>query len=172
MLLGTDLPLDGHMRIEVIPMNRLLLGLRSLCAHLLAVATCHSKTVTSDKSRVARATLLFTRYSPLAAAVVFLAFATSHSPLATAQAGDASISGLIADPSGAVIPKADVTIKNTATNVTASTASNASGLYTFPSLPPGDYVLTVHKQGFRSVDFVGLTLYTQDRLERDRKSVV
>lgn len=91
----------------------------------------------------------------------------TFSAIAFGQAGGASISGLVSDPSGAVVHDAQVSIKNVATNVVAVTVTNQAGIYTFPSLPPGDYVLTVHKQGFRSVDLVGLTLYTQDRLERN-----
>lgn len=83
------------------------------------------------------------------------------------QAGDASISGRVSDPAGRIVQQAEVTIKNVATNVKAVTATNEAGIYTFPSLPPGNYVLTVHKQGFQSVDLVDLKLYTQDRIERN-----
>ncbi len=83
------------------------------------------------------------------------------------QAGGASISGRVSDASGAIVRSAELFIKNVDTNVTAATKTNRNGLYTFPSLPPGNYVLSVHKQGFRSEDLVGLTLYTQDELERN-----
>ena len=83
------------------------------------------------------------------------------------QAGDASISGRVSDPAGRVVHQAEVSIKNIATNIAVATVTNEAGIYTFPSLPPGEYVLTVRKQGFQSVDLVGLTLYTQDRLERN-----
>jgi hypothetical protein len=99
-------------------------------------------------------------------AIVFM-FLLAIPLVAFGQAGNASISGLVSDPSGRVVHQAEVSIKNVATNVTAMTMTNQAGIYTFPSLPPGNYVLTVHKQGFRSVDLVDLTLYTQDRLERN-----
>jgi Carboxypeptidase regulatory-like domain/TonB-dependent Receptor Plug Domain len=102
-------------------------------------------------------------FLPGIALLILLAF-----PLITfGQAGDASISGLVSDPAGRLVYQAEVTIKNVVTNVAKVTVTNQAGIYTFPSLPPGDYVLTVQKQGFRSVDLVGLTLYTQDRLERN-----
>ena len=47
------------------------------------------------------------------------------------------INGTVTDTSGASIPGADVTVTNTATRGTRNTTTNAEGLYTFPSLPPG-----------------------------------
>jgi hypothetical protein len=86
---------------------------------------------------------------------------------ADAQTGFASISGRVADSSGAVIQKADVTLKNLDTGVVLSSQSNSDGIYNFPSVQPGNYVMRVEKQGFRSVDVTGLTLYTQDQLARN-----
>jgi hypothetical protein len=95
------------------------------------------------------------------------ALAASHIPLATAQTGFASISGRVADPSGAVIQKADVTLKNLDTGVVLATQTNNEGVYNLPSVKPGNYVMHVQKQGFRSVDVTGLTLYVQDQLARN-----
>lgn len=86
---------------------------------------------------------------------------------AKAQTGFASISGRVADSSGAVIQKADVSLKNLDTGVVLQSQSNNDGMYSFPSVQPGNYVMRVQKQGFRSVDVTGLTLYTQDQLARN-----
>lgn len=83
------------------------------------------------------------------------------------QAGGASISGRLSDKSGAIVQDVDLSIKNVATGVTATTSSNSDGVYSFVSLSPGSYVISVQKKGFRSVDLVGLTIYTNDNLERN-----
>jgi carboxypeptidase family protein len=49
------------------------------------------------------------------------------------------ISGLVTDSSDAAIPGATVTVTNTATSGMRTTTTNADGLYSFPSLPPGVY---------------------------------
>jgi hypothetical protein len=58
------------------------------------------------------------------------------------------ITGEVRDPSGAAIPSAAVTVTNTATNVTRSTTTNSSGLYSFPDLTPGRYQVKVNSPGF------------------------
>ena len=62
------------------------------------------------------------------------------------------ITGTVTDSSGAAIPGADVTVTNTATRGTRKTTTNAEGLYTFPSLPPGIYELKVELQGFKTAE--------------------
>jgi hypothetical protein len=65
-----------------------------------------------------------------------------------AQAVGATLSGTITDPSGGVIPKADVVILNTANGETRNVSSNAEGIYSAPSLQPGNYNVTVTAAGF------------------------
>ncbi len=61
------------------------------------------------------------------------------------------ITGEIKDSSGAVVAGAAVTATNKATNATRTVTSNAAGVYSVPSLPPGAYSLKVEMQGFRAV---------------------
>jgi len=68
-----------------------------------------------------------------------------------AQAGRGGISGLITDPTGAIIPGAKVTAVNHATGIKISTVSTAAGLYSFVSLTPGTYEVTASLKGFESV---------------------
>src|SRR5215471_11332796 len=63
----------------------------------------------------------------------------------------ASISGVIHDPSGAVIPGATVTVTNPATNFVRTAVSNEAGVYNFPSLQPGGYNIKVELAGFRAI---------------------
>ena len=62
-----------------------------------------------------------------------------------------TITGLITDPSGAVVPNAHVTLTETATGITRTTVTNPAGLYTFAAVPLGTYVVTVEQSGFRTV---------------------
>ena len=60
-----------------------------------------------------------------------------------------NITGTITDPSGAVVRKAHVTVRNEATNATREAQSNDGGDYTVALLPPGRYSVTVESAGFR-----------------------
>src|SRR6266446_6911443 len=68
---------------------------------------------------------------------------------ASAQA-TATLNGVVRDSSGAVIPRATVTLHNTDTSTERESLTNDSGLYVFVSVPPGEYVLKVTKNGFTS----------------------
>lgn len=70
---------------------------------------------------------------------------------AFAQAGRGGISGLVSDPSGAVVPHAKVTALNHATGLSQSTITTAAGLFSFVSLSPGSYEVTATLKGFESV---------------------
>ena len=65
-----------------------------------------------------------------------------------AQDARGSIVGRVTDPSGAVIPNADIKAVNAATGVTAASKSNESGNYTLPYLVPGIYTLSTENSGF------------------------
>ncbi|MGA8669635.1 MAG: carboxypeptidase regulatory-like domain-containing protein [Terracidiphilus sp.] len=67
------------------------------------------------------------------------------------QAGRGSISGQITDPSGAIVAGAKVVAQEQATGIKFSTVSTAAGIYSFVSLPPGKYQLTVSEKGFETV---------------------
>ncbi len=65
-----------------------------------------------------------------------------------AQVNSASLTGLVTDPSSAIVEGAKVTATNTATGLEYS-ADTAGGYYTFATLPVGTYDVKVEKQGFR-----------------------
>lgn len=81
--------------------------------------------------------------------IVLLLLSTGFAALA--QAGKGSISGLVSDPSGAIISGAKVTLLNHATGVAQHTVSTNAGLYTFVSLNPGTYQVTASLDGFESI---------------------
>ncbi len=62
------------------------------------------------------------------------------------------LTGTVTDPSGAVVPNAQVTAKNAATGATRTTTSNASGAYRFALLPPGTYSVAATAEGFSKAE--------------------
>src|SRR5690242_6012203 len=74
-----------------------------------------------------------------------------------------SIQGVVEDPSNAGVAKATVQLINVGTNVTRVTTSDDSGNYSFPSVAPGAYKISVDASGFRNSD-VNITLLTEQNL--------
>ena len=71
----------------------------------------------------------------------------------------ASITGVVTDPSSAVIPGVDVTLRNPQTGTTYKGVSNASGSYTINEIKPGPgYQIEFAHDGFKSVVVSGLYL--------------
>ena len=81
-----------------------------------------------------------------------------------AQSTNATVSGLVLDPSGRVIPNADIEILNESTGVLYSGKTNETGIYTVSILPPGQYRLQVSKIGFKSLIKPGIVLNVQSAL--------
>jgi Carboxypeptidase regulatory-like domain/TonB dependent receptor len=73
-----------------------------------------------------------------------------------AQTYRGAINGTVSDPSGAVIPDAQVKAKNKATDITTSTTTTSDGQFVFQDLPVGAYVVSIVASGFpeMSVDNV------------------
>jgi hypothetical protein len=72
-------------------------------------------------------------------------------PAFSQTAGSGTITGSITDASGAVVPAANVTIRNTDTGIERKTQTSDAGVYTAAFLPPGHYSLEAGKAGFSSV---------------------
>src|SRR5499433_1225518 len=79
----------------------------------------------------------------------------------------AAISGVIHDPSGAVIPGVTITVTNPATNFVRSAISNEAGVYTFPVLQPGIYNIKVELPGFRTIEQNDVELQVQQSARID-----
>ena len=79
----------------------------------------------------------------------------------------ASISGIVTDPQGAVIPQANVTAANLATGVKTTVLTNSAGFYDIPNLPIGGYAITVERTGFSKYMREGVTLSTGEELGLD-----
>jgi hypothetical protein len=69
---------------------------------------------------------------------------------AAAQTQFGTVTGVVTDPNGAVIPAARVVLTNVQTNTVIDTETNGEGVYLLGNVPAGDYDLTVEKEGFRT----------------------
>jgi hypothetical protein len=74
------------------------------------------------------------------------------SAISTAQSDLGSIGGFVRDPSGGVVPKARVIIRNEATGEEHPETTNESGYYTVTNLPPSFYTVTVEAPGFKKYE--------------------
>lgn len=77
---------------------------------------------------------------------------------AAGQGTQGSISGTVFDPSGAVLPGANVRLTNEGTGQRWDTTSSGAGNYVFPALLPGTYTAEAELAGFKAVRVSGVTL--------------
>lgn len=88
-----------------------------------------------------------------------------------AQSERGAITGTVTDSTGAIVPGARVTIKNTDTGVTSTFPATDTGDFTVPGLPVGTYTVRVDKDGFKPSSITGIqlnagmTIRTDVRLE-------
>lgn len=77
----------------------------------------------------------------------------------------ATLTGVVSDPSGAVVPNATVHLRNESTGSLRDTVTNSDGYFTFASIAVGDftYELTVEARGFTSYKAAGITLLGGDK---------
>ncbi len=101
-----------------------------------------------------------------ALALLSLCVMTAVMPV-QAQTTVGELRGTVADSSGAVIGGATVTLTNTATNDVRRTNSGADGLYIFPQLPVGRYVLTVEQSGFQKFTLRDVAIQVDARRRED-----
>ena len=78
----------------------------------------------------------------------------------------ASIGGIVYDPSGAVVPKAQIALWNPVTGDRQTLGSTEAGDFSFSSLAAGQYLLHVEKPGFAAM-YKAVTLQVDSQLRRD-----
>ena len=97
-------------------------------------------------------------------ATAVLAFVAAAPRAARAQ-GDASIHGVVADTTGAVIAGANVKVTNLELGSVRAIVTDSSGRYDAPSLPVGKYEVSAEQAGFRTEVKTGITLAIGQRAE-------
>jgi hypothetical protein len=80
---------------------------------------------------------------------------------------NAVITGIVTDPSGAVVPQVTVTLTHMETGETRTTTTNSSGLYTFPSLHIGHYTLKAEASGFKTFTKTDIVLNVAQTLQEN-----
>lgn len=91
------------------------------------------------------------------AMLMFLVMACVSAVL-NAQSTTGSIYGTVSDTTGAVVPGAQVTVKNSATGESFNGETTDSGDYSFPTLKPGEYAITARHEGFQTQTEQGIHL--------------
>ena len=106
-------------------------------------------------------------WNSLAASVLLLSCFLFSAVLNAQQADRATITGLVTDTSGAVIPEASVTVINESTHVETAVKSTSAGVYSTPPLILGTYSVKVQKDSYGTSTQTGIALqggvdYRQD----------
>src|SRR5687768_1593940 len=97
--------------------------------------------ITKESPMCLRPTVLLPRLA--LSALLSIVFA----PAAAAQTGLATVTGIVADQSGAAMQGVTVTATNQATNIAYTGVSNEAGNYIITGVPIGSYVIAVDAQG-------------------------
>lgn len=105
--------------------------------------------LTSGKSMQVKGTKMTTRRFLLVALVLIATFAVADT---------GSISGVVADQSGAIVAGAEISVVNTDTGAIHKSTSANSGIYSVPDLPAGNYRVEIRKQGFAAFRVAAIVL--------------
>src|SRR5690349_18187383 len=87
--------------------------------------------------------------------------------IGAAQTTTGSILGVAIDPSGGVVPGAEVTVRNEGTGLSQVTHTGTDGSFLVPSLPSGRYRVTVQQAGFKTLTREALELAVDQKLRLD-----
>jgi len=102
------------------------------------------------------------RVSRFFSTFLLLFFTVVGSSLAAAQGRQAGeVRGTVMDPAGAVLPGVRVIVTNVATGVSVLKTTDGSGVYDIPFLPPGEYSASFAKDGFKTLNRLGITVQVE-----------
>src|SRR5712671_8143327 len=101
------------------------------------------------------------RPNKLLAVIAFAALPAANLP---AQSIYGTLTGIVSDPSGAVVAGASIKLRDQQSGSQRDTVTNSDGYYTFASVPPGAYQLSVVASGFETFKETGIALGGGDKL--------
>jgi hypothetical protein len=104
--------------------------------------------------------------------VLILGAVFAFSASCLAQTYTATLTGTVADPSGAAVPNVKVMAVNQGTKLEYTAQTGDSGVYTIPFLPVGDYVVTAEAAGFRRLVSNPIKLEVNQIARLDLKMVI
>jgi hypothetical protein len=107
---------------------------------------------------------LIRRTLPAALALCLLFVAQSF-----AQEYRGTITGSVTDATGALVPNAQIEVRNVGTSALATASTNESGLYTVPFLLPGSYVVTATAAGFKKALHEAVEIHSGDKVQVDMR---
>jgi len=96
---------------------------------------------------------------------VFVLFCTIST---FSQQPTATLTGVVSDPNGAIIPNATVIATNKATNLSRTVTTNEEGIYIFSNLPVGEYEIDFNAVGFTKTKIVNVELSVGQTVTRNR----
>jgi hypothetical protein len=95
---------------------------------------------------------------------VFIALAFLVNPsIIFSQATTATLTGVVVDSNGAVVPNVTITVLNPATALERTVTTNDDGYYSVPLLPAATYSITARREGFAPVEIKDLVLNVGDQ---------
>src|SRR5687768_13205819 len=95
--------------------------------------------------------------------IALLCALSSIAPL-PAQSIYGTLTGIVSDPSNAVVANAAIRLRDQQSGVVRETVTNSEGYYTFASVPPGAYEVSVTSAGFETYSQTGISLRGGDKL--------
>ncbi len=116
---------------------------------------------------VLRTIKLLGRCSASIACCIFVFILAMSSAASLSAQTSGSISGHVADPTGAVIPDTNVTLTNVGTGAVRTTVTTGAGDYLFPDVPPGVYNIQATHQGFKATQSENVQVQVQQSLRQD-----
>ena len=75
----------------------------------------------------------------------------SAAAMSTAQVNRATLTGIVTDPSGAVVPSAKIVAVHVETGTSSSTTTTSAGAYTLPALQIGTYKVEYRGIGIQAI---------------------
>jgi hypothetical protein len=98
---------------------------------------------------------------------VALALLLTTAMACRAQSGEADVQGVVKDGTGSVVAGADIALTNRDSGDKRAVKSASDGRYTFPTVAPGHYSITVSARGFATQNITGMTIELDQHVIED-----